>query len=95
MNLNPIRLRQLHRALAPIMVLPLLLTLTTGMLFQLAIASDRASDFIWLLELHRGVFGPINLDMAYPFLNALGLLTLVITGSLMWWRSPSRHRRSS
>lgn len=71
------------------MVLPLLLTLTTGVLFQLAVASNRASDFLWLLELHRGKFGQINLDMAYPFLNALGLLTLLITGVLMWFKSPS------
>lgn len=90
MKFNPLRLRQLHRALVPIMVLPLLLTLTTGVLFQFAVASDRANDFLWLLELHRGKFGQINLDFVYPFLNALGLLTLLITGVLMWLQTPSR-----
>lgn len=90
MSINRVRLRQLHRALVPFMVLPLLLTLTTGMLFQFAVAGDRASDFIWLLDLHKGKFGPLNLEMVYPILNALGLLTLVITGSLMWWQSPRR-----
>jgi hypothetical protein len=43
-----------------------------------------------LLELHRGKFGQINLDLVYPFLNALGLLTLLITGVLMWLQSPKR-----
>lgn len=95
MNFNPLRLRQLHRALVPVMVLPLLLTLTTGVLFQFAVASDRANDLIWLLDLHRGKFGQINLDFVYPFLNALGLLTLLITGVLMWLKTPSKRTRKS
>lgn len=93
MTFSSVRLRQLHRALVPVMVLPLLLTLTTGVLFQFAVASDRANDFLWLLELHRGKFGQINLDLVYPFLNALGLLTLLITGVLMWLQSPSRKSK--
>ncbi len=92
MAINKARLRQLHRTLAPVMVVPLLLTLTSGMLFQIAAASDRASDFIWLLELHRGKFGQINLELVYPFLNGLGLLTLLITGFLMWWQTPNRKK---
>lgn len=92
MAINKARLRQLHRTLVPIMVVPLLLTLTTGTLFQFAALSDRASDFIWLLELHRGKFGQINLELVYPFLNGLGLLTLLITGFLMWWQAPSRKK---
>jgi uncharacterized iron-regulated membrane protein len=95
MKLNQLRLRQLHRALVPVMVLPLLLTLTTGMLFQFAVASDRANDFLWLLDLHRGKFGQINLDFVYPLLNALGLLTLLITGVLMWLQTPSKRTRQS
>lgn len=89
---NRVRLRQLHKALVPFMVLPLLLTLTTGMLFQFAVAGDRASDFLWLLDLHRGKFGQINLEFVYPIFNALGLLTLVVTGSIMWLQSPTKNR---
>ncbi|MBE9060295.1 PepSY domain-containing protein [cf. Phormidesmis sp. LEGE 11477] len=95
MAINRVRLRQLHRALVPFIVLPLLLTLTTGMLFQIAAASDRANDFLWLLDLHRGKFGQINLELVYPILNALGLLTLIITGSIMWYQSPSQKKKSS
>ena len=91
---NRVRLRQLHKALVPFMVLPLLLTLTTGTLFQFAVASDRANDFIWLLDLHRGKFGQINLEFVYPIFNALGLLTLVITGSIMWFQSPLQKRNN-
>lgn len=92
--INPVRLRQLHKALVPFVVLPLLLTLTTGMLFQFAATADRANDFLWSLELHRGKFGQINLELIYPVLNALGLLTLVITGSIMWFQLPNRRKSS-
>ncbi len=95
MAINRVRLRQLHKALVPFMVLPLLLTLTTGTLFQFAVAGDRANDFLWLLELHRGKFGQVNLEFLYPILNALGLLTLIVTGSIMWFQSPSRKKGSS
>lgn len=93
MNINRARLRQLHRALVPFMVMPLLLTLTTGLLFQFAVMSDRTDDFLWLLDLHRGKFGQINLEFVYPILNALGLLTLILTGSIMWLQSPIRKNK--
>lgn len=95
MAINRVRLRQLHKALVPFMVLPLLLTLTTGTLFQFAVAGDRANDFLWLLDLHRGKFGQVNLEFLYPVLNALGLLTLIVTGSIMWFQSPSRKQGRS
>lgn len=95
MTINRVRWRQLHKALVPFMVIPLLLTLTTGILFQFAVASDRANDFLWLLELHRGKSGQINLEFVYPIFNALGLLTLVITGLIMWYQSPSQKKRNS
>ena len=92
--MKTLRIRQLHRALVPFMVLPLLLTLNTGTAFQFAVAAGRAQDFFWLLELHRGKFGTINLEFVYPILNALGLLTLLITGLLMWLNLPKRRPQS-
>ncbi len=89
--MNAYKIRQLHRLLVPFMVLPLLLTLTTGTAFQFAVVADRAQDFYWLLELHRGKFGSVNLEFIYPICNALGLLTLLITGLLMWLRLPKRR----
>ncbi len=94
MIINKIRLRQLHRRLAPIFILPLLVTLITGSLFQFAVLNQKGSEFLWLLDLHRGQFGRINLEVIYPFLNALGLLTLLITGIIMWLTLPDRHSRS-
>lgn len=95
MTTNRVRLRQLHKALVPFFVLPLSLTLATGVLFQFAAASDRANEFLWLLDLHRGKFGQVNLEFVYPILNALGLLTLIVTGSIMWFQSPGRRHRNN
>lgn len=95
MAANKIRLRQLHRTLAPIMLLPLLLTLITGSLYQLADLFDRGADFGWLIELHKGHFGNLNLSIIYPFLNALGLLILVVSGILMWLQTNRRPQRRS
>ncbi len=91
MKLN---LRRLHRTVAPLMCVPLLLTLITGMLFQVAAVNDQGEKFLWLIDLHRGKFGQFNLEMIYPFLNALGLLILVITGTLMWLKQPQRRASS-
>lgn len=93
MAINQLRLRQLHKALVPFVALPLLLTLVTGMGFQFATLGGQAGDFLWLLDLHRGKFGSINLEFIYPILNALGLLTLLISGITMWFQSPSRQRK--
>jgi cytochrome b subunit of formate dehydrogenase len=94
-NLNLRRLRQVHRAIAPIFVFPLFLTLLTGIGFQFASLNEASEDWFWLLDLHRGKFGVIDLQVIYPFLNAVGLLTLLVTGILMWLKIPNRRRSSS
>ncbi len=94
MGINKARFRQMHRTFAPIMLLPLLLTLLTGSLYQIADLSDQGNTFSWLIELHKGHFGNINLEIIYPFLNALGLLLLIITGIPMWLQSIRQPRRS-
>jgi ferredoxin-NADP reductase len=72
------------------MVLPLLFTLVTASLFEIASISGKAPDFYWLLEWHRGQFGPhLNVGLIYPFLNATGLFVLVGTGISIWWQVTS------
>jgi hypothetical protein len=90
--INKARIRQLHFQLAPIMVFPLLLTLITGSLFQVAVVTGKAEDFLWLLEWHRGKFGRINLEIIYPFLNAFGLLMLAVTGVTMWLQTRTQRK---
>lgn len=89
------RLRQLHRVTAPIMILPVLLTLITGSIYQIGELSGKSEAFDWLLDWHKGDFGSLNLEAIYPFLNALGLLVLAITGISMWLQTRRSSRRSS
>lgn len=90
-----IQLRQVHRRIAPVMLLPILLTLITGSLYQVVDLGGKGGDFDWLLDLHKGDFGIINLEKIYPFLNALGLLVLAITGISLWLQTRRRPRRPS
>lgn len=92
--INRAQLRQLHFKLAPIIILPVFLTAITGSLFQVAVMTGKGSDFIWLLELHKGKFGRINLEMIYPFLNAFGLLAIATTGITMWLQTRPRRTDS-
>ena len=77
-------LRHLHRTLAPIMLLPLLLTVITGTVYQIADLVGKGDAFGWLLDWHKGHFGAVNLEVIYLFLNALGLLVLLFTGTSLW-----------
>ncbi|MGA0198604.1 MAG: PepSY domain-containing protein [Prochlorotrichaceae cyanobacterium] len=88
------KLRQLHRFIAPIMVLPILLTAITGSVFQFAEMTGHEDTFEWLLELHKGDFGILNLESIYPFLNALGLLVLGATGVFLWLPAKRRAPKS-
>ncbi|MEM9543467.1 MAG: PepSY domain-containing protein [Cyanobacteria bacterium P01_E01_bin.42] len=85
------RLRQLHYRFAPIFFFPVLLTVLTGCLFQIAVLSGQGDTFSWLLAWHRGQFGRINLEVVYPFFNAFGTLMLAITGVLLWFQTRPRQ----
>ncbi|MBW4623381.1 MAG: PepSY domain-containing protein [Cyanosarcina radialis HA8281-LM2] len=96
MKSRQVRFRQLHRALAPVMIVPLLISLTTGTIYQILDVAGKDSDFRWLLDIHKGDFGILNLEAIYPFLNALGLLVLLATGFSLWWqprRKKVEHQR--
>ena len=79
--------RRLHRYLVPIAAAPLLLTAASGSLYSLLL--EMNIDAFWLLRIHTGDFGPLNLQPVYPML--LGALTIVVTGSgLMMLLRPAR-----
>lgn len=92
------KLKKLHSLVAPIVIIPIILTLVTGSTYQAFSLAGKGGDVIWLLELHKGHFGSLNLAAIYPFLNALGLLFMAITGGSMWLelrRIRSRRNQSS
>ncbi len=93
MAINKARLRQIHAWIAPIMFLPIILTLITGSLFQVAVLTGKGNEFLWLLDLHRGKFGSLNLEVIYPFLNAFAILMLASTGITIWLQTRQRVRK--
>ena len=81
------RARKVHRWLVPLAVLPLLITAGTGSLYSVLL--EKEIDVFWLLKIHTGNFGVLNLQPFYPML--LGTLTVIVTlsGAAMLMR-PSR-----
>ena len=69
--------RRVHRWFVPIAAVPLLLTAISGSLYSILL--ERGIDAFWLLKIHTGRFGWLNLQSFYPAL--LGVLTIVITAS--------------
>jgi hypothetical protein len=75
--------RKYHRVAAPILALPLTLTVLTGMATTMAqewpIRLGLSSNL--LLKIHTGeIFG---LQAIYPIFNGLGLIVLLVTGMSM------------
>lgn len=75
-------LRRLHRTLVPVAALPLLLTALSGSLY--GALSARGIEAFWLMKLHTGNFGAVNLQPYDSML--LGLLLMPWTGGS---RSPN------
>lgn len=85
--------RSLHGALVPFAALPLILTAITGVIFSILDKQGIQAD--WLLEIHTGHYGPVNLQPYYAYLLGVCVLILVVTGALMWWhKHRPRHRKA-
>ena len=71
--------RRVHRRLVPLAALPLLLTALSGSLY--GTLSAQGIEAFWLMKLHTGNFGLVNLQPWYS--PILALLTLFVIGSGM------------
>jgi len=90
-------IRQLHRWVAPFVLLPLLITLSTGMAYRLlkdwgGLERDQVH---WLMTLHEGEWLGPQLEPVVVLFNGLGLLWMLITGGAMLWQQFSRPRPGS
>ena len=79
------RMRELHRRLAPLVVLPLLVTVLSGVAYRLArdwfgTSRDQAH---WLMVVHDGEWLGPDLEPVVVLLNALGLLWMLVSGGLI------------
>lgn len=70
-------LLRVHRSLVPLAALPLLLTALSGSLY--GALSAQGIEAFWLMKLHTGNFGLLNLQPWYS--SVLALLTLFVIGS--------------
>lgn len=76
-------LRRLHSTLAPIVLLPLLATVSTGVAYRLSkdwlhLSRDQVH---WLMVVHEGEYLGKGLEPVYVLLNGLGLLWMLVTGA--------------
>ena len=69
--------RRVHRSLVPLAAVPLLLTSLSGSLY--GALSAQGIEAFWLMKLHTGNFGLLNLQPLYS--SILALLTLFVIGS--------------
>ena len=84
------RFRRAHRLVVPLAAAPLLLTAASGSLYSLLL--EQGIDAFWLLKIHAGTFGPVNLQPYYSLL--LGVLTLVVIASGLALLLPSGRDRA-
>ena len=91
MNSPLVRARELHRTIAPFVMLPLLVTVVSGVSYRLArdwFGFSR-EQVHWLMTLHEGEWLGPTLEPVVVFLNALGLVWMLLTGGtmlIMRWR---------
>ena len=79
------RIRELHLKIAPFVLLPLLLTVCSGVSYRLArdwfgFGRDQVH---WLMAIHEGEWLGPSLEPVVVLLNALGLLWMLATGSAL------------
>lgn len=95
MKIKAAKIRQWHRWLAPIMLLPILLTTITGIIYQIGELGGFDEQVNWAIHWHKGDFGYIDFQKSFPFLNGIGLLFLTVTGISMWKTRRSSRRNSN
>jgi len=89
--------RKFHRTVAPIVLLPLLVTVTTGVVYRLSkdwfgLSRDQVH---FLMTLHEGEYLGPTLEPFYVLLNGLGLLWMLATGSVMVWQNVRRSFKTT
>jgi len=84
--------RVIHRSVVVVAALPLLITSATGSIYSVLL--EQGIDAFWLLKIHTGRFGVVNLQPYYSWL--LGVLTLLAIGSgiLLLLVKPRREFKS-
>ncbi len=88
--------RQLHRWLAPWVLLPLLITASTGVSYRLAKdwGGFSREQVHWLMAIHEGEWLGQQAEPFFVLLNACGLIWMLITGSSLLMSKVLRKRKT-
>ncbi len=87
--MSKINFRKLHRTFAPIVMLPLFVTIVTGMSYRLGkswfgLSRDQVH---FLMVIHEGEYLGKHLEPIYVLLNGLGVAFMLFTGVAMLLKS--------
>ena len=87
--MNKQLLRKLQLTIAPFVILPLLITVSTGVIYR--ISKDwfglSRNQVHFLMVLHEGEYFGKTLEPVYVLLNGLGLLWMLFTGGAMLFQN--------
>ena len=83
--------RQFHKALAPWVFLPLLISAITGLLYRISkdLLGYSRDQVHWLMSFHEGELLGNNGELIYVILNSLGVLWMLVTGFQMFSKTIS------
>ncbi|MEB3235069.1 MAG: hypothetical protein VKM98_06555 [Cyanobacteriota bacterium] len=85
--------RRIHRLVVPIAAAPLLLTALSGSLYSVLL--EHGTDAFWLLKIHTGRFGPLNLQPYYSALLGIFSLVVIVSGLLLLWPRRTKARSAA
>ena len=92
MGMKSQKFREFHRNFAPIILLPLFITVLTGMSYRIGkswfgLSRDQVH---FLMVIHEGEYLGKILEPFYVLLNGLGVLWMLITGAILLWQNITR-----
>ncbi len=87
--MSKINFRKLHRTIAPIVMLPLFVTILTGISYRLGkswfgLSRDQVH---FLMVIHEGEYLGEHLEPIYVLLNGLGVMFMLVSGVVMLMKS--------
>ena len=87
--------RQFHKALAPWVFLPLLISSITGLLYRVSkdLLGYSRDQVHWLMSLHEGEWLGDNGELIYVLFNSIGVLWMLITGFQMFSKTISLTKK--
>lgn len=85
-----------HSALAPIVMLPLIMTVCTGVIYRLSkdwfgLSRDQVH---FLMSIHEGEYLGHTLEPFYVLFNGLGVIWMLVTGGVMVFQNLKRSFKS-